>query len=178
MVFEHSEAPGMAFSSCHGATARFLDLSDTTDDFIDITGDAIDRPDNRCLDITIENCYLHDPTPSVTAHVDGIQTRGVKGLTIRNCFIDLGPWQTQHNAAIFLENANGGTTDTVINNCYLNGGGYIARFGITAGQFEVTDNKLGPDGQFGEYTLSAPAPTLQSGNKNNSNQPVTFVIND
>lgn len=105
-------------------------------DSMDVTSDT-----GRAQDILIQDNYVHDPSPSPMAHYDGIQVRGVDRLVIRHNNFDLGAWQSTYNSSIYLENANGGDNDVVVDSNWLNGGGF-ALF-VSAVNLRVDNNRWG-----------------------------------
>jgi len=74
--------------------------------------------------VVITDSYIANPKLTSGAHYDGIQVRGVTGLTLRNTVVDLGAYQSGYNSALFLEDANGGNRDVTVENSWLLGGGY------------------------------------------------------
>ena len=61
---------------------------------------------------------------SSTSHGDGLQVRGVNGLTVQRVVINDGPYQSQDNSAIYFENVNGGDSNMHLTDLDLYGGGY------------------------------------------------------
>ena len=61
---------------------------------------------------------------SSTAHGDGLQVRGVNGLTVQRVVVNDGPYQPQDNSAIYFENVNGGDHNMHLTDLDLYGGGY------------------------------------------------------
>lgn len=88
-------------------------------DGIHITSDT-----GQCEDIVIEDSLIHHPVVTASSHYDGCQVRGVQGLTLRRVTIDLGAHKPQYTAALFLQNAQGGNHDVLVEDCTLLGGGY------------------------------------------------------
>lgn len=74
--------------------------------------------------VVIRDSLIHSPKVTATSHYDGIQVRGVDGLTLERVRIDLGAFVPQHNAALFLEDANGGNRNVTVTDSELVGGGY------------------------------------------------------
>jgi hypothetical protein len=146
---ENCEIPnGLSLSGTATAVVRYNNIHSFGGDGVHITSDT-----GQVSNVTFANNYVHNPTPSPGAHADGMQVRGVKGLTISNNNIDMGVWrqvsgQDALNAAIFLESANGGNSDITIASNYLNGGGYILRVG-PGPNTRITNNRFGPDGYYG-----------------------------
>lgn len=146
---EHCEiVDGFSLSGTATVVAEYNNVHSFTDDGIHITSDT-----GQVSNVTLANNYIHSPTPGSGAHADGLQVRGVVGLTLTNNNFDMGPWftvagQDVLNAAVFLEGGNGGNSDITLNGNYLNGGGYILRIG-SGTTFKFTDNRFGPHGHYG-----------------------------
>ena len=101
----------------------------------------------RAADVLIEGSWVHSPQVEADSHYDGIQVRGVDHLTLRGNTFDLGPWNERYNAAIFLEEANGGNVDVLVERNTVNGGGYAL---YVAGQgVRLIDNRFGRDANWG-----------------------------
>ena len=75
-------------------------------------------------DVTLSDVWVHSPQVSGRSHYDGIQVRGVDGLTLERVRVELGEWQRQFAAALFLEDANGGNRDVTVVDSRFEGGGY------------------------------------------------------
>lgn len=165
--------------SLSGTAAAVIDRNEIRDygaDGIHITSDS-----GQVSNVTVTNNFIRSPTPEPGAHADGVQVRGVNGLTFTNNAIDMGVWkqvagQDALNAAIFLEDANGGNSNITLNSNYLNGGGYILRIGAGPNQ-QFINNRFGPDGRYGVvHNIAKPGNiTANSGNVMDlTNQPVIF----
>ncbi|SDF65466.1 hypothetical protein SAMN05660662_2934 [Blastococcus aurantiacus] len=163
---------GLGVSSHTGGRFSNLDIRDLPHDGLHITSDR----GQLARDLVFDTCWVHGFQPAAGAHADGIQIRGVDGLTLANCTLDLGPWahgpdgRDALNAAFFTENANGGASNVRLRNSYLNGGGITWRSGgAVAGAFEVTDCDFGPDWRYAvQYSAGdrkGSLPTLQKGNR-------------
>lgn len=101
----------------------------------------------RAADITIEDSWIHSPAITPESHYDGIQVRGVDRLVLRGNHFDLGEFQPELNAAIFLQDANGGNADVLIEGNWIGGGGYTLY--LFGDGIVVRDNIFGPDGEYG-----------------------------
>ncbi len=140
---------GLTLSAVAAATVLACDLHNAATDQLHITADA-----GPCTDVRVEDSYLHTPTPVAgTEQCDGIHVRGCVGLTIRHNSIDLGTWFTVGgnnvlHSGLFLDNANGGNTDVVVKDNWLNGGGYDLTLGPVA-RLKITGTRVGVDAQFG-----------------------------
>ncbi|HET9411303.1 MAG TPA: right-handed parallel beta-helix repeat-containing protein [Candidatus Saccharimonadales bacterium] len=165
--------------SLSGTATAVIDRNEIRDygaDGMHITSDS-----GQVSNVTVTNNFIRSPIPEPGAHADGVQVRGVNGLTFTNNAIDMGVWkqvagQDALNAAIFLEDANGGNSNITLNGNYLNGGGYILRIGVGPNQ-QYINNRFGPDGRYGVvHNIAKPGNiTVNSGNVMDlTNQPVTF----
>lgn len=135
VVLSHSGALSAAVSGSQGVTLEYLNLGGASD-AIHITSDT-----GQVSGVTLRNNYIHNPQPPADAHYDGTQVRGIKGLSITCSTYELGPWQTTYNAGIYLENAQGGDDDIVIDHNWIDGGGFA--ISVDATNLRVTSNRFG-----------------------------------
>ncbi|CRK55439.1 hypothetical protein [Alloactinosynnema sp. L-07] len=152
-------AGGLSLSGVDNAVLDHVDLHTSASDLLHITSDT-----GPCRRITIVDSTLRNPVPRADAHADGIQVRGIDGLTLRRCTVDLGPWAQVNgtdvlHAALFLENTQGGNRDIVVRDCLLNGGGTTIVAGAVTGGFVLTGNRWGSDDHYAPVNL-ATTPTL------------------
>jgi Right handed beta helix region len=124
------------------------------DDLLHVTSDT-----GRVRNVTMSNNFVHEANPRCGAHADGIQVRGVDQLVLFNNVIDMGPWrqvcgQDALNAAVFLEDANGGNVGITLNENFLNGGGHTLRVGPSA-TTRIVRNKFGRDERYGPVLVTA-----------------------
>lgn len=127
----------------------------------------------RAQNIVIERSRIHSPNVKSESHYDGIQVRGVDGLTLRGNSFELGAFKPQYNASIFLQNANGGNTNVSIDGNYLNGGGYAVYLGGSGTTF--TNNVFGPSANWGLlYPDSNMGSVTTHGNTGPDGAPVNF----
>ena len=152
VTIEHVSTTGMAISSASDVTVRFANIAQGSDDGIHVTSDR----GRMAKNITLSNNYIHDPRVEPTGHYDGTQVRGVDGLTIACSTYDPGPYQPPYNAAVYLEDANGGDTNVVIRDNWLRGFGYNLM--IAATKVSITDNALGGDTNWGTCYLGEGTP--------------------
>lgn len=140
VTIEDSEVGALSVASATGVVVRRVEVFGLLGyDGIHVTSDG----EVRTSDVLIEGCWVHSPQVAPGSHYDAVQVRGVDGLTIRRSTLDLGDWVPQHNAAVFLEDANGGNTDVLVEENLLNGGGYTMYLMGTG--VRVVDNRFGPD---------------------------------
>jgi len=138
-----SELGALTVSGATNFTASRLEVfGESGKDGMHVTSDS-----GRATNVVIENSWVHSPTGTPSAHYDGIQVRGVDGLVLRGNSFELGPHIPQFNAAVFLENANGGNTDVTITGNYIDGGGFSVYLGGKNTTFE--DNSFGRNARWG-----------------------------
>jgi hypothetical protein len=118
--------------------------------------------------VTLQDSWIHDLTPSAGAHADGGQMQsGVTNLVVKNNNIDLAK---STNAALFLApdlgpSSNGPVT---ITGNWLNGGNYtLYCLDGNNGQYyvkniSITNNKFGRTSNYGPSRINVPV--TQSGN--------------
>ncbi|QIM21709.1 hypothetical protein G7075_12190 [Phycicoccus sp. HDW14] len=140
VTIDHVTAQNVSISSASHVTVRYSDLGGGTEDAIHVTSDR----GSMVRDVELRSNYLHDPRPSSDAHYDGTQVRGVDGLTIACSVYDGGPYRSQLNAAIYLEDANGGNSNVTIERNWLLGYGFPI-FIDPSSNTTVTGNRLGGD---------------------------------
>lgn len=134
IVVQDSELGALSLSGTSGVHVSGVEINGTLGaDGIHITSDT-----GQVSDVLIEDTWVHNPIVKPASHYDGMQVRGVKGLTLRNVLIDLGPHRDQFTAAVFLENAQGGNWDVTLERSMFLGGGYT--FYSTATNVRVIDS--------------------------------------
>jgi hypothetical protein len=86
--------------------------------------DLFSSASNRVSNVTITDSLIDGQSfPSTsTAHGDGLQVRGISGLTVERVVFDMRPTQPQKNAAIYFEDVNGGDTGMHFTDVDLYGG--------------------------------------------------------
>ncbi len=120
VVVENASVGALTLSGTAGARVRGVDISGSPgQDGVHITSDT-----GRASDVLLEDVWIHNPQVTATSHYDGIQVRGVDGLTLRRVVAELGAWKPQYNAALFLEDANGGNSHVRVEDSTFVGGGY------------------------------------------------------
>lgn len=137
---------GIAISSSSSPTVRNTEIHGGGD-LIDVTSDR----GRMATNVMLDTIWAHDPTDPLPSHVDGIQIRGVQGLTLKGCDLDLGTFQDSENAAWFPEDANGGNTGVSVVDCWMNGGGYTFRYATNTvrGAWTVTGLRIRNDYNWG-----------------------------
>lgn len=165
-----SEVAALSISGSDSVTITGTEVFGLTGrDGIHITSDT-----GPVTGVVIRDCLIHDPKVTATSHYDGIQVRGVDGLTLERVRIDLGAFVPQHNAALFLEDANGGNRNVTVTDSVLLGGGYTLY--SFAGNVAITDSVLAG----GEWGTLFPSSRTQdvvrfSGNTDDVGRPLRLL---
>lgn len=120
VVIENAELGGLVLSDTSNVRVANTEVFGTPG----VDGVHITSYSKRVQDVLLENVWIHGAQPTPTAHYDGIQVRGVDRLTLRGVSIELGEWRREYNAALFLENANGGNTAVRVEDSWIVGGGF------------------------------------------------------
>ena len=105
-MLDHVSATGIAISSASGAIVQYSNIGKSSEDGIHITSDR----GRMVKNVLLTHNFVHSPKVPESAHYDGTQVRGVKGLVISCSTYDPGKYRNPYNAAIYLEDANGGNT--------------------------------------------------------------------
>jgi hypothetical protein len=120
LVIEDSELGALSLSGTANVRVSRVDVFGSAGrDGIHITSGT-----GRVSNVLVEDTWVHNPVLNGSAHYDGMQVRGVDGLTLRRVSIELGAYQPLYNAALFLEDANGGNRGVTIEDSWILGGGY------------------------------------------------------
>lgn len=120
VTIEDSTVGSLRLSGTAGARVSGVEVSGCTgEDGLHITADS-----GPVRDVVVEDTWIHTPLVRSESHYDGIQVRGADGLTFRRIVVDLGPYKPQYNAALFIENANGGNRHVTVEDSHFAGGGY------------------------------------------------------
>ena len=143
VVVEDSEVGSLAISGASGVRVSRVEVfGDLGQDGIHVTSDR-----GPVTDVVVEDSWIHSPTVTGDSHYDGIQVRGVDGLVLRGNVFDLGPHLPQLNASIFLQEANGGNRDVLIEDNVIDGGGYALYIG--GSDVTVRSNAFGRNAAWG-----------------------------
>lgn len=138
-TIDHVKTEGIAVSSASGTTIERTEIANGADDAVHLTSDA----GRRVRDVTMRYNYIHSPRVDDSAHYDGTQVRGVSGLTISCSTYNAGPYRPPYNAAIYLEDANGGNADVSIEHNWLYGFGFSVM--IASPGTRLIGNRVGGD---------------------------------
>jgi Right handed beta helix region len=146
-LLDHVSATGVAISSASGTTVQYSNIAKSPEDGIHITSDRGSMVKN----VVLSHNFIHTPKVPNSAHYDGTQVRGVKGLVISCSTYDPGKYREQYNAAIYLEDANGGNSNVSIEHNWLYGFGFSVM--IDNSKTRITGNRIGGDPQWGTCDL-------------------------
>ncbi len=135
VLIDHVATSGIAIRGGAGHVIQYSNLSGGDDGF------HISSTLGPVSGVTIRHNYVHDRRPPKGAHTDGIQVRGVRDLSVVCNNLDLSPYDKTQTAVVFLEWANGGNRDVVIDHNWLNAGG--TTLVVAARNLRVTDNRFG-----------------------------------
>jgi hypothetical protein len=139
-MIDRVTAQGVAISSASSTTVQYANIGYSKEDGIHITSDRGKLIHNAVLRYN----YIHDPRVPSDAHYDGTQVRGVDGLTIDCSVYDPGKFQWTLNAAVYLEDANGGHSNVRVSNNWLYGHAFPVM--VDAGKSSTfTKNRIGGD---------------------------------
>ncbi len=146
-MIDHVTAEGVSISSASNTTVQYTNVGFGSGDGIHITSDR----GRLVRNATLRYNYVHDPRVGDTAHYDGTQVRGVDGLSIICSVYDPGPYQHMFNAAIYLEDANGGDSNITVARNWLYGFGFSVMMDAT--NVTLDSNRVGGDIHWGTCRL-------------------------
>lgn len=129
VTVEWSEARGgMSIASTLNTTVRNTEINGSAGDLIQVTSDR----KRYVRNLLIDTVWAHSPVPS-SVHTDGIQLRGVQGVTVQGSDFDMGEFRETLNAAFFSQQGFGNepfdkNSDIRIVDCWVRGGGVTFRY--------------------------------------------------
>ncbi len=174
VTLDHVTTQGIAVSSGSDVTIRYTNIGFGTEDAIHLTSDR----ESQVTKVVLEYNYIHDPRVQPGSHYDGTQIRGADGVSISCSTYDPGPYQSTFNAAIYLENANGGVRNVSIQNNWLYGFGFSVMLDATG--TTITGNEIGGDIKWGDCYLNKDTPLdsiTASGNHDEAGKPIAVCAN-
>lgn len=142
-TIDHVTAKGVSISSASGTTVQYTNIGFGRGDGIHVTSDR----GRLVRNVTLRYNYVHDPRVSSTAHYDGTQVRGINGLSLSCSVYDPGAYQHMYNAAVYLEDANGGDSNIVVSHNWLYGFGFSVM--MDAANVTLSTNRVGGDIHWG-----------------------------
>lgn len=143
VTLDHVTSKSIAVSSASNVTVKYANVGFTGGDGINVTSDRGVMSRN----ITFAYNFVHDPRVPSKAHYDGTQVRGVNGMTITCSVYNPGPYKSQFNAGVYLEDANGGTSNVKVQNNWIYGFGFTVM--MDAANTSLTNNRVGGDIHWG-----------------------------
>jgi hypothetical protein len=157
---------GMYLASSWNSTVRATEIYGDGD-LVHVTSD---RGTRMVKNAVFDTVWAHSDSQvsQLPDHVDGVQVRGLDGLTIQNSYFELNTFQDSDNGAFFTQTANGGHSNIRLDNSWFNGGGFAFRYeGDTGGYFEVMNCSFPNGYKWGvQYEPKrGSSPTAQRGNK-------------
>lgn len=147
VLLDRVTAASVAISSASRVTVQYTRIGDSQEDGITVTSDRGRMAEN----ILLTHNYVATPNVDDEAHYDGTQVRGVDQLRIHCSTYDAGPYQPMYNAAIFLEDANGGNTEVSLEHNWLYGSGFSLMIGSEGAR--IVGNRIGGDIHWGTCAL-------------------------
>lgn len=147
VTLDRVSADGIAISSATDVRVERSDIGPSPADGIHVTSDGPDL----VRDVVLSHNLVRDPRAPPEAHYDGTQVRGVRGILIECSVYDAGKYQDTYNAAIYIENANGGARDVRIEHNWLLGSAWSLMIG-TPGT-TLLGNRVGGDIKWGTCYL-------------------------
>jgi cytoskeletal protein RodZ len=142
VLIDHVTARSIAISSSSNTTIQYAQVNAFEGDSFHITSDG----SSYITNVTIKHSYISRPgfNPGSLSHWDGVQIRGANGVTIFCNNFDVGAWQDPYNVLIYLEQANGGNDNVVVDNNWLSGSNFAFMIGLphVPVNLSITNNKL------------------------------------
>ena len=124
-------------------------------------GLKVNAPAPVAHDLVIEGGYIRCHDKSAGAHQDGIQAMGGTRITFRNLELNCN---SEPNAQLFINSANGGTpTDIVCENCFLGSGALVDASSTTRCGPAHGTRSICP-GRFSPIRIEAANQPVNSGN--------------
>ncbi|QIM21720.1 hypothetical protein G7075_12265 [Phycicoccus sp. HDW14] len=159
VTISHVTTPDIGISSARHVLVEYTNIGFSQNDAIHVTSDR----GRQVQDVTLRYNYLHDPRPPADAHYDGTQVRGVNGMKVSCSVYDAGKYTSQLNAAIYLEDANGGNSNVTLDSNWLYGTG-ISLFIDPSVNTVATKNRIGGDLHWGPCYQNSKSKYTSSGN--------------
>jgi hypothetical protein len=138
---------GLSISSASHVTVKNANIGFGEGDGIHVTSDR----GRMVTEVTLRHNYVHDPKVKDDAHYDGIQVRGIDGMSIICSVFDAGPYKPMYNAGIYLEDANGGDSNITVANNWIYGYGFSIM--MDARNTTLDSNRVGGDIHWGTCRL-------------------------
>ena len=143
VTLDRVSTASIAISSASGTTVQYSNIGNTAEDGIHVTSDS----GRMIKNVLLTHNFIHTPRVADEAHYDGTQVRGVNGLLITCSTYDPGPYQQTFNAAVFIEEANGGNRNVSIEHNWLYGFGFSIM--LDSNKVRIVGNRVGGDIHWG-----------------------------
>jgi hypothetical protein len=140
-------AQNVSISSASNVTVTRSHIRSSPLDGIHITSDK----GSLVRNVTLRYNLVRKPQRPSDNHYDGTQVRGVDGLSIRCSTYRAGRFHDNFNAAVFLEHANGGSSNVEVRDNWLFGFAFSVMVDSNSATF--TGNKIGGDIKWGPCLL-------------------------
>lgn len=147
VLVDHVTTKGVSISGGAHVTVQHSNIGFGSGDGIHVTSDR----GTMVRNVVLAYNYVHDPRVGKDAHYDGIQVRGVDGLSITCSVFDAGPYQKVYNAGVYLEDANGGDSNITVARNWLYGFGFSIM--MDAQNVTLASNHVGGDIHWGTCRL-------------------------
>jgi hypothetical protein len=132
VTVHRSTAKSLGVSSASVVRVQFSRFTNSQDDGLHVTSDR----GKLIRDVVLHGNLIDNPQPPTDAHYDGLQVRGVDGLTVSCNSFDAGAIKEQYNAAVFLEPANGNNSNVSVRDNWLIGSAWsVMVFRPTSSEF-------------------------------------------
>jgi hypothetical protein len=154
----------IAISSASGTTVQYSNIGNSTDDAIHVTSDS----GRMIKNVLLSHNYIHTPRAPEEAHYDGTQVRGVRGIRISCSTYDPGPYQQTFNAAVFIEEANGGNKNVSVEHNWLYGFGFSIM--LDSNDVRIVGNRVGGDIHWDTCAVGPKADLASLENRDNFNE--------
>jgi hypothetical protein len=154
----------MAISSASGTTVQYSNIGNSLEDAIHITSDS----GRMIKNVVLSHNYIHTPRAPEEAHYDGTQVRGVRGIRISCSTYDPGPYQQTFNAAVFIEEANGGNKNVSVEHNWLYGFGFSIM--LDSNGVRIVGNRVGGDIHWDACAVGPKANLASLENRDNFNE--------
>lgn len=176
----HNTIGALSLSGTDTAVVEYNDVPG----FVGKDGVHVTSDTGQCGNVTIRRNWVHTPKMSATSHYDSLQIRGVIGALIEENTLDQtgytgGPGLPGSglNAALFLENAQGGNTGVIVRRNRLLALGYFVLRVYANDTTQIVDNVIstatGPGGSPVAVITTDSTARAASGNATQTGAPVT-----
>lgn len=128
---------GVGISSSSNVVVRRANIGYSTGDAIHVTSDA----GSQVRNVRLRYNFIHHPRVTDGSHYDGTQVRGVDDMLIECSTYRAGTYRGGYNAAIYLENANGGDSHVKVHHNWLIGNAFSVMVDAVSASF--TGNRIG-----------------------------------